>query len=372
MANDTWFNEDWLKLQQRYWENLADMSRKAMGLEAPRQNPWEAAMDQWWQAVSPAASDPSKQFMNRLMEQGKAYFATVERFTRGLAGADGSAGWDALNKTLDEMQRGFTDALSSGFGANPFAAGGSTGAAEDAMHRMLGFWEMPLDNWQRMMSSMTPAMPGDLLRNMPHEQVKENFDRMLSAPGLGYTREEQAQYQDLMRRGMDYQRAFQDYMGFFAKLGIKSVERLRDFVQSRASEGKPIDSARDLYDSWVSCCETVYAEDVNTPEYARIHGQLVNAQMALKNRMSVMVDETLGALNMPTRSELRTLQDRMQETRRENKRLRREIDSIRRQIAERPAASPARAAAAEAPAAPKKKAAARKKTAAKAGARAER
>jgi polyhydroxyalkanoate synthase subunit PhaE len=45
--------------------------------------------------------------------------------------------------------------------------------------------------------------------------------------------------------------------------------------------------------------------------------------MALKQRMSVMVDESLGALNMPTRSELRTLQDRLQETRRENKRLRR-------------------------------------------------
>ncbi len=375
MANDTWFNDDWLKLQQQYWENLADMSRKAMGLEAPKQTPWEAAMDQWWRAVSPAASDPSRQFMDRLMEQGKAYFATVERFTRGLAGADGgSAGWDALNKTFDDMQRAFTDTLKGGFGANPFAAG-NTGAADDAMHRMLGFWEMPLDNWQRMMSSLSPMMPGDMLRNMPHEQVKERFDRMLSAPGLGYTREEQAQYQDLTRRTMDYQRAFQDYMGFFAKLGIKSVERLRGLVQSRADDGKPIESARELYDSWVASCEAVYADEVNTPEYARIHGQLVNAQMALKKRMSVMVDESLGALNMPTRSELRTLQDRTQESRRENKRLRREVELIRRQLAEGrpPAASHAPAAPAPAPtsattaAAPKKKATPRKKAAVKEG-----
>lgn len=362
MANDTWFNDDWLKLQQRYWENLTDMSRKATGLEVSKQNPWEAAMDQWWKAVSPAASDPSKQFMDRLMDQGKAYFATVERFTRGLADTDGSSGWDALNKTFDDMQRAFTDAMSSGFGGNPFATG-SAGATDDAMRRMLGFWEMPLDNWQRMMSSLSPMMPGDMLRNMPHDQVKEHFDRMLSAPGLGYTREEQAQYQDLTRRAMDYQRAFQEYMSIFAKLGVKSVEHLRELVQSRADEGKPIESARELYDSWVACCETAYANEVSTPEYARIHGQLVNAQMALKKRMSVMVDETLGAMNMPTGSEVRTLQDRMQETRRENKHLRRELDSIKRQIAERPAA----AGAAPVPAAAKKKAAARKKTAAKEG-----
>ncbi|WP_295882810.1 class III poly(R)-hydroxyalkanoic acid synthase subunit PhaE [uncultured Thiohalocapsa sp.] len=361
MADNTLFGDNWLKLQQQYWEGLTDMSRKAMGLEAPKQNPWEAAMDQWWRAVSPAASDPSRQFMDRLMDQGKAYFATVERFTRGLAGADATGnGWDALNKTFDDMQRAFTDALQGNFGMPGSDPGG---AAEDAMHRMLGFWEMPLDNWQRMMSSLSPMMPGDMLRNMPHEQVKESFDRMLSAPGLGYTREEQAQYQDLTRRSLDYQRAFQEYMAFFAKLGVQAVQELRELVQSRAEEGKPIGSARELYDSWVACCETAYAEQVSTPEYARIHGRLVNAQMALKKRMSLMVDETLGALNMPTRSELRTLQDRMQETRRENKRLRRELDGIRRQIGERPAI----AASAAAPAAPKKKAVARKKTAVKTG-----
>ncbi len=93
-----------------------------------------------------------------------------------------------------------------------------------------------------------------------------------------------------------------------------------------------VDSARGLYDLWVGCCEEVYAEQVMTPEYARIHGRLVNALMALKQRLSIMVDETLGALNMPTRSEVRTLQDRLQETRRENKALRRDLEELKARI----------------------------------------
>jgi len=212
-------------------------------------------------------------------------------------------------------------------------------------------------------------MPGDLLRNMPHDAVKGNFDRMLSAPGLGYSREEQGQYQDLTRRVLDYQRALQEYAAFFSHLGFKSVQRMRDFVQRQADGGKTIDSVRTLYDSWVACCEEVYGEEVATPEYARIHGKLVNAQMALKKRMSVMVDENLGAMNMPTRSELRTLQDRLQETRRENKQLRHDLDMIKRRLATLPAASPAPArttASAQAPAA-RKKTTVRKKTATKAG-----
>lgn len=351
MANDTLFNDNWLKLQQQYWESLTEMGRKAMGMETSTQNPWDsspwsAAMDQWWKAVQPGTNDPSKQFMDRLMEQGKAYFSTIEHFTQGLANTDGAdTSWAALNKTFEDMQVAFS-------------GGWDKFGVDDNMRRMMGFWEMPLDNWQRMMSSTSPMLPGDLLRNMPHGDVKENMDRMLSAPGLGYTREEQAQYQDLTRRMLDYQRAMQEYMGFFGKLGVQSVQRLKDIIKSRAEANEPIDSARVLYDNWISCCEAVYAEEVSTAEYSRIHGHLINAQMALKQRMAVMVDESLGAMNMPTRSELRTIQDRVQEARRENKRLRRELDGFKRQLSQEPATGTRSAA-------PKKKTVARKKTVAK-------
>jgi len=203
-------------------------------------------------------------------------------------------------------------------------------------------------------------VPGDPLRNMPHNHVNQ----ALSAPGLGYTREEQAQYQDLARRGIEYQQAMQEYMQFFSGLGTKSVGRMRDFLES---QNKPIESARGLYDAWVGCCEQVYADEVKTPDYARISGRLINAQMAVKQRMSVMVDEALGAMNMPTRSELRTLQDRLQETRREYKALRHEFEMLKRQLAKgngngAPSPSPRPALVNTAQAAPKKAPTARKVT----------
>jgi class III poly(R)-hydroxyalkanoic acid synthase PhaE subunit len=295
----------------------------------------------------------------------------AETFLPGAGGSTASDGWSALMKTLEDMQGRFTGSMADG---------------GDSLHRMMAFWELPYDNWQRMMSSMSP-IPGDILRNMPHDPVRGHVDRVLSAPGLGYTREEQSQYQDLMRRTLDYQKALQDYLGFYSKLGIKSIERMRGYLQSIVDSGKSIDSARAIYDNWVRCCEEVYGEEVITPEYARIHGHLINAQMALKHRMSVMVDESLGALNMPTRSELRTLQDRLQESRRENKRLRNDLLALQRQVASlaeavkggdsapnsapalaprsKPAARPAPAPRPAVSPAPAKKVVARKKTAAK-------
>jgi class III poly(R)-hydroxyalkanoic acid synthase PhaE subunit len=313
------FTNDWMELQRKYWEGWTALGRQAGNTEAALTNPWEAALDHWWKAVSPGAPDLSRDFMTKIMDQGKSFFAMADSFTKNMAGmpgpgSAGTDGWGALTKTLEDMQKAFT----SGFQQD----------GDEASRRIAGFWEMPYDNWQRMMSSMS-LMPGDVLRNMPHNKVKEGLNQALSAPGLGYTREEQSQYQDLMRRGIEYQKALQDYLHFFSDLGAKSVARMRSFIESR---DKPIDSARALYDSWVTCCEEVYAEEVKTPDYARVSAQLVNAQMAVKQRMAIMVDEALGGMNMPTRSELRTLQDRLQETRREYKALRREVEALKREL----------------------------------------
>ncbi|MBK1719043.1 class III poly(R)-hydroxyalkanoic acid synthase subunit PhaE [Thiocystis violacea] len=341
MSNDTFFNNDWLDLQRKYWDSWSAMSRKAMGQdgEANMTAPWEDALNHWWKALSPAAPDLSRSFMEKMMDQGKNFFRMAETFSNRPDDGTATNGVAYWTKALEDMQKQFSGSLDDG---------------GNAMQRMMSFWELPLDNWQRMMSSMSP-MPGDFLRNMPHEHFKGNLDRALSAPGLGYTREEQSQYQELMRSALDYQAAQQEYSNFYSGLGMKSVERMGGYIQEVIDSGKSIDSARALYDNWVRCCESVYADEVATPEYAAIHGRLVNAQMALKKRMSILVDENLGAMNMPTRSELRTLQDRLQETRRENKQLRQGLNALERRVAalagETPvSATPATALKATAPA----------------------
>lgn len=321
MSDNGFWNDDWMKVQQQYWRQWTELGMKALGGQTPEPSlpwstgPWENAMNHWWQALSPATPEINKGFMDRMLDQGKMFFRMAEDMaSRAGAGTDMSK---AMEAGLNDMQKAFSGGMQGG---------------DDALHKMMAFWEMPFDNWQRMVSSLS-LTPGDALRNMPHDQVKDSLNQFLTAPGLGYSREEQSQYQDLIRRNLNYQKALQDYMQFFSNLGLKAVERMRHKLGQLDANEQVIDSARGLYNLWVSACEEVYAEQVMTPEYAAIHGKLVNALMALKRRMAVMVDETLGGLNMPTRTELRTLQDRLQETRRENKALRRDLEDLQEQVA---------------------------------------
>ncbi len=351
MSKETFFNNDWLELQRRYWESWSEMGRRAMGTDGEDRltAPWEGALDHWWKALLPAAPDLSKAFMEKMMEQGKTFFRMAETFASPTGEGSAATGLSFWTKTLEEMQKGLV---------------GGPGESEKTLQRMMSFWELPLDNWQRMMSSLAP-MPGDFLRNMPHEHFKDKLDRALSAPGLGYTREQQSQYQDLIRCTMEYQTALQEYTSFYSRLGAKSVERMGAYIQGAIENEKPVESARELYDNWVACCEAAYAAEVATPEYAQIHGQLINAQMALKKRMTIMVDENLGAMNMPTRSELRTLQDRLQETRRENKQLHHRLQALEKRVAALTDAAPASHKTALKTPAAAAKAPVRRKTAAK-------
>lgn len=341
------WNQDWIEIQQKYWENLTEMSRNVMGPKVSSKNPWESAMDHWWQTIAPAAPDPAKDFMEKMLSQGKNFFRMAEQFTGNLQGSAPTADWSqALNKVFNDMQAAFS--------------GNVPGLDADMPHKMMAFWEMPLDNWQRMVSSLS-LMPGDALGSMPHGA---DFERFLSAPGLGYTREEQTQQKEIVRVMMEYQRALQDYMQFFSNLGSLSVDRMRKKTEKMGEEDKSIDSARALYDLWIMSCEEVYGEQVMTPEYAVIHGHLVNTLMALKKHMGQMVDENLGAMNMPTRSEIRTLQDRLQETRRENKQLRGDLEDLREKV-ERLVTAAASSVTPEKKATPRKKVTVKKKAAAR-------
>lgn len=335
MSERGFWDDNLLELQQKYWERWSGINRRASGTEAPAQNsPWEMALEHWWQAVSPAAPEITRDFMTRMIDQGKQFFRIAELFSGNAQKQGKPADWTALcGQLVADMQ----------------SAGGSglDTEAGDGRHNWMGFWELPFDNWQRMASTLS-LLPGDPLRNMPHGGSPSDMERLFSAPGLGYSREEQAQQQKLLELFAEYRRALQEYSRFFTDIGSESVKRLRDRLGQRTHNGEVIDSARTLYDTWVETCEEVYGERVRTSEYARINGRLVNAAMGVKNHFGIMIDESLGALNMPTRREVRTLQVRVQENRREIRCLQAELEFLKGRFDDLPAARTRRGTAAAA------------------------
>lgn len=323
--------KDWLAFQQQYWDawrSLGDQARETVSKAETPINPWVEALDSWWKTISAGTGPEVNDFYARLSEQAKAFFRLSEGFGQMAHAATASS--DAITQWQDQMEQGLAGLRQKFSESSP--------DVHEFMRQVMAFWELPLDTWQRTASSMS-VLPDDFLQNLKADKLEHiqditgRMDKFLSAPGVGYTREWQEQFQTQARLLLDYQNAYNEYAAGYAKVGLQSVERLEARLKERRKDNKSATGIRELYDLWVDCCEGAYGEYVSTDEYAELHGRLVNRLMALKHHSREMIDELLGAIGMPTRVETNTLQRRLQEVRREGRAIRAELEALKAQTA---------------------------------------
>lgn len=313
--------DGWLDAQQGYWKSWADLAQRSMRAPEAPKNPWAEGISQWWQAVAPMTPPTGRDVFDKLMDLSRGYFSMAERYVADSGTKD--RGMDVINGWFENMQKTWTDWMQGGMRPN------------EQMKGLMTFWDLPLDTWNRLSSSLVP-MPGDFTQAFHPEgnqnAMRDQVNRFLSIPAVGYTRESQEQHQRLAQRMMDYGSALQAYQMAFGKLAVDTTKEFQATLQSNAKEGKTFESLREIYDQWVEVSEAAYARFVMTREYQELYGRLVNTLIALKHQMGRMVDQVLEAMHMPTHSEISTLQCRQQELRRENIRLRNEIKAIHEQL----------------------------------------
>lgn len=328
MGNSSNLMDNWLESQQKYWNAWADMAQRGLKMPEAPKSPMQEGLNQWWNAISPMAPPAGREVFDRLMDVSKGYFSMAERFMASGQTNQGD-GMDAINGWLDGMQKMWTDWSKSGANFRPEAF-----FPTGQMQGLTTFWDLPMDTWNRLAANVMP-MPGDFTQAFHPEgtqPMRDQMNKFLSIPAVGYTRESQEQYQVLAQRQMDYLAATQAYQAAFGKLGVETTQAFQKSLQERAREGKPISSLRELYDQWVEMSEQSYADFVMTVDYQTLYGRLVNTLLALKQQMARMVDQTLEAMHMPTHAEISTLQCRQQELRRDNLKLHKEIKGMQAQV----------------------------------------
>ncbi len=299
-----WWDQ-WL----RNWQALAAPQRPA--------NPWAAALDEWSRVLSPPTPTYADVFA-RMLAQGKSFFAFGDALGNSFESQDKGLDAQALFlRSLENLKQGWDAQLWPGAAA-PAAS---------------GLWQLPLESWQHTASTLTGMSvdalhgPGGSAPTLPWMQ--QQLERMLAIPGLGYTREHQEQLQKLGSLMVAYQKAFNEYTVAYADMGKRSIERVKARLTEREAAGEaPIESTKALFDLWVDCSEEVYAEFVMSDDYVRLHGEMTNALMTLKKQERTMLDDSLEAMNLPTRREMDTLLQRFQQTRRNEKALQSEMRAL--------------------------------------------
>lgn len=318
----------WLQLQQQYWEMWLSLAQQLIETSNSQghqsQHPWREMLDVYWQTLEPSFAPDVRVIVRKFIDQGKNF----SQFNNALLEAvQNAANSNQPHPWLNTWQANFGDMY------NNFA---KFLTEKDSP---LNIWQLLHSNWWRMMMFTVPMSP------MNFEKIdggfRENFEKLLTLPTLGYTREWQQKWQEGIKRWRAFQTAQQEYSEVLNKISLRSIELLREkagtFTENSESSTESPKTMRAIYDLWVECGEQAYGECVNTEEYIQAHANVINSLMACKYYEQEMTDELLGALNMPTRKELDTFSLRMQQMRRELKILQakqvtNEIDALTCQV----------------------------------------
>ncbi|WP_327477709.1 poly(R)-hydroxyalkanoic acid synthase subunit PhaE [Frateuria sp.] len=163
----------------------------------------------------------------------------------------------------------------------------------------------PFGNW---------SLPGT---GMPPLGV-EALRGMLDTPAFGYNREQQAQQQALMRALLDHQQASARYHELLARAQAQGAERMQ---RKLAEPGFQVASLKAMYDLWVDAAEEAYAQIALSDEFREAYAAQGNTQMRVRQLQQQQMEQWCREAGLPTRSEVATLGQRVQELRRELRRM---------------------------------------------------
>lgn len=283
------------------------------------QQSWDAWLRQ--QSATTGAGNPSfaaapnaaagNEVLDRTLAGFKSYFEWMQGMTAGASGVPGTDWQQQVQQLFGGAQQPFAQAFQhiDGAGFEGFAG-----------------------KWHSWLQGMQPA---ETMATGP-------------TPAFGQDREQQMQRQALAAAMLESIQASARYQALIQRANTQGMQKLQDKLAEHAEPGRQIESLKALYDLWVDAAEEAYAEIALTDEFREAYGALVNSQMRVRSLQQKQTEQLCQQWGLPTRREMDTLGERLQQVRREARTsraaaavdhskeiadLRREVDELRHQLA---------------------------------------
>ncbi len=308
----------WDQAQQRAWDTWRRMAGQSASPPEPQPDTvwalWSQELQRFAQLNDERLSGTPHAVYDNLLQQGRGFLFLSHELLRVVermqSNAEQARDWkralrDAIDRAQAELRRGM---------------GQPSG--------MPAAWGMAAPMWERLNAALSPATGGgaDPLANLAALFAGVGNGTVdgvgpwsaLGAEGASHVRQ-------LVDKAQRYQTAWQDYASALMEVGVLALDHLYERLVAAGETGPRIGKLRAVYDLWVDAAEQAYAEAVATPQFAERQAAVINTAVDCRLALHDWLETAGRAQNLPTRSELDSAHQAIQE-------LRDEVQSLRQQL----------------------------------------
>ncbi|MDO4708487.1 MAG: class III poly(R)-hydroxyalkanoic acid synthase subunit PhaE [Pseudomonadota bacterium] len=319
MANQSNWPGDFESLARQYWAGWNEMMRQAAGSQAGFTAPQGFSM--------PGFSAPAFGAMPQLggwqdiLAQWSRMAMSMTQPQPQMAGFD-----NTLGETLGRFQAQAGDWYGRMQQLAAQMAGQSISAAEIASKWKAMLEDSSENAWLEMFRAMqSPRAHGfeqwySAVQPML-ASLNQEAKSWLGLPTMGLAREHQERLQKLASAHLDYQDKVAAYNAAMMQTAQKAYENFEKKLAEHEAPGLEITSARALFDVWIDAAEDAFAQMALSSDYREVYGQMVNAQMRLRQDVQKEVENATAVLGMPTRTEIEAAHRKIAELERAVRRL---------------------------------------------------
>ena len=127
-------------------------------------------------------------------------------------------------------------------------------------------------------------------------------------PPIGLFHKDQESAKRLQRAVAGLSDLYQQYSARLSGVLEDTLVVLIQQVKAAQAQDKRIDSARELYDLWVTSGETCFSKVAHDPDFCALQARLLNAQSELRQAQQAVMELWLKQHGLPTRTDIEALQ----------------------------------------------------------------
>lgn len=265
------FDNNFESLARQYWAAWGDSMRGGGAATRSGTPNWQEAIDSW-SKLARGDREEANAAVERFNAQARNWYGQMQQVAAQFAGQDAKAA---------DITAEWKRALGA-IGENPFP---------EMFRAMRGQGAHGLDQW---VEDASPYL----------EAWRRESKTTLGMPTFGIGREQQERWQHLTQLHLESQQHDNAYNALMLKAVEGAYAVFEGKLAEREEPGRQVTSARALFDLWIDAAEEAYAGIALSPEFRKIYGARVNAQMRVRQGMQREVEQMSALFGMPTRTEV--------------------------------------------------------------------